>query len=70
MNFGLFFETALGCLLIYVPVFNDGLFTRPIHILHWCPGIPWSIMIFAYDEVRKYIIRKDPGGWIERFTYW
>ena len=70
MNFGLFFETALGCLLIYVPVFNDGLFTRPIHILHWCPGIPWSIMIFVYDEVRKYIIRKDPGGWIERFTYW
>ena len=70
MNFGLCFETLLGIFFIYTPPLNDAFFTRPIHGLHWFTGVPWSLMIFIYDEVRKYIIRKNPGGWIERFTYW
>jgi len=70
MNFGLLFETVLGALLIYVPVCNIIFNTRPLHVLHWFPGIPWSILIFTYDETRKYLMRKDPKGWIERFTYW
>jgi len=70
MNFGLCFETILGCILIYVPIFNTVFGTKPLHILHWCPGIPWSILIFTYDETRKALMRRDPKGWLERFTYW
>ena len=70
MNFGLMFETVLGCILIYVPFLNDVFGTRPLHILHWMPGVPWSIMILVYDETRKYLMRGAPGGWIDTMTYW
>jgi len=70
MIFGIAFETLLGCFLIYVPVFNMVFGTRPLHILHWFPGVPWSILIFLYDETRKYYMRQYPGGWLDRFTYW
>merc|ERR1719421_2350292 len=80
MNFGLFFETLLGAWLSYCPAFWAGLGTRPIRFTHWLPGIPWSCLIFTYDEVRKYLMRTtspeivDPNsgqvirlkGWLER----
>lgn len=70
MNFGLLFETILGCALCYTRPFNTVFGTRPLHILHWFPGVPWSILIFVYDEVRKLLIRRKPDGWLDRFTYW
>ena len=31
--------------------------TQPIRFTHWMPGVPWSMMIFMYDETRKYMMR-------------
>ena len=70
MNFGLVFETVLGALLIYVPFLNEAFFTRPLHILHCFTCVPFSILIFTYDEVRKALMREYPGGWLELNTYW
>ena len=84
MNFGLFFETLLGGWLCYCTPINTGLGTRNIRFTHWLPGIPWSCLIFTYDEIRKYLMRttspesvdKNTGqitrlkGWIERNTYY
>jgi sodium/potassium-transporting ATPase subunit alpha len=70
MNFGLIFETVLGATLCYTPAFNKVFGTRPLHILHWFSGVPWSMFIFSYDEIRKGLIRKNPGGWLDRWTYW
>ncbi|GMH48557.1 hypothetical protein TL16_g00318 [Triparma laevis f. inornata] len=84
MNFGLFFETLLGAWLCYQPGINTALGTRNIRFTHWLPGIPWSCLIFTYDEVRKYLMRttspesvdKASGqvirlkGWLERNTYY
>lgn len=70
MNFGLCFETVLAIALSYVPFLNTIFGTRPINILHWFPGMPWSMLIFIYDETRKYYMRGAPGGWLDRFTYW
>jgi len=67
---GLLFETCLGIFLCYCPGFDTGLGTRPIHGFHWFLGVPWSLLILIYDEVRKMIIRDNPGGWTDRFTYW
>ncbi len=36
----------------------------------WLPALPFSLAIFIYDEVRKYIIRHNPGGWVEQETYY
>lgn len=70
MNFGLVFETCLAILLVYTPPFNTVFGTRPIHFVHWFPGVPWSLLIFIYDEIRKFLIRKEPNGWLDKFTYW
>jgi len=70
MNFGLLFETVLGATLCYTKVFNTVFNTRPIHLLHWFPGVPWSMYIFIYDEIRKSLMRQNPNGWLDRFTYW
>lgn len=36
----------------------------------WFPALPFSLLIFVYDEVRRYILRRNPGGWVERETYY
>ena len=58
MNFGLLFETLLAAFLCYTPGIAVALQTRPIRLVHWLPGVPFSILIFTYDEVRKFIMRK------------
>jgi len=70
LNFGLFSETAIAAALCYVPFLNTIFSTRPIRFVHWCPALPWSLLIFLYDEVRKYLIRQSPNGWLDRFTYY
>lgn len=36
----------------------------------WLPAIPFSILIFVFDEIRKYLLRHHPGGWLESETYY
>lgn len=70
MNFGLFFETALAVFLSYMPGMKDGLRMYPLKFVWWLPAIPFSILIFCYDESRKFLLRRNPGGWIEKETYY
>jgi len=70
MNFGLFFETALAAFLSYTPGMDKGLRMYPLAFSWWLPAIPFSILIFIYDETRKYILRQHPGGWVEKETYY
>merc|ERR1712038_1286491 len=70
MNFGLCFETALACILSYTPGMDKGLRMYPLKINWWLPAIPFSILIFCYDETRKFLLRRNPGGWIEHETYY
>ena len=70
LNFGLFFETALAAFLSYTPGMDKGLRMYPLKINWWIPAIPFSVLIFAYDEIRKYLLRRNPGGWIEQETYY
>jgi len=68
MNFALVFETLLAAFLSYCPGMDTALNMYPIKINWWLPPIPFAIMILCYDETRKYLIRKYPGGWVERET--
>ena len=36
----------------------------------WIPPMPFSAVIFIYDEIRKHMLRKYPGGWVEMETYY
>jgi hypothetical protein len=79
MLFGLLSETLLCCALCYIPGLHQGLFTRDLIFWHWTPSMPFSILIFLYDETRKYLIRRhkkaykgtpDEVGWLEKYTYY
>jgi len=70
MTFGLFFETCLAAFLAYCPGLDKGLRMYPLKWTWWLVPMPFSVAIFIYDEVRKYIIRHRPGGWVERETYY
>jgi len=71
MNFGLLFETLLACFLSYTPGMDKGLRMYPLKINWWLPAIPFSLLIFTYDELRKMLLRRlPPGNWVERETYY
>ena len=70
LNFGLVFETCLAAFLSYCPGMDKGLRMYPLKFNWWLPAIPFSIAIFVYDEVRKYLLRRNPGGWLEKETYY
>merc|ERR1719387_2249591 len=57
-NFGLFFETALVAILLYVPFLNVALCTRQIAFAHFAvPSFSFYCAIFFYDELRKIWLR-------------
>jgi len=70
LNFGLFFETALAALLQYTPGLNLGLRLRPMNASWWFIAFPFSLLIFCYDETRRFFLRRHPGGWVEQETYY
>jgi len=71
MNFGLIFETVLACFLSYTPGMDKGLRMYPLKFNWWLPAIPFSVLIFCYDEFRKLLLRTlPPGNWVERETYY
>lgn len=70
MNFGLVFETCLAMFLCYCPGMGVLLKLYPIKVSWWFPAMPFSLLIFMYDEARRFILRRNPGGWIELETYY
>merc|ERR1712002_391451 len=70
MNFGLVFETLLAAFLSYCPGMDKGLRMYPLYFNWWLPALPFSLAIFIYDETRKFLLRRNPGGWIEQETYY
>lgn len=80
-NFGLFFETALICSFVYVPLTNYIFQTRPLAFPHLgVPAWPWVVVLFLYDEMRRIFVRKGMkrapdghvimDGWVARNTYY
>ncbi|XP_031695932.1 sodium/potassium-transporting ATPase subunit alpha-1-like, partial [Anarrhichthys ocellatus] len=68
--FGLFEETALAAFLSYCPGMDIALRMYPLKPCWWFCAFPYSLLIFLYDEGRRYILRRNPGGWVEQETYY
>merc|ERR1719300_2217679 len=64
------FETLLAAFLSYTPGMDKGLKMYPLKFNWWFPAFPFSLLIFCYDEIRKLILRRNPGGWVEQETYY
>lgn len=70
LNFGLVFETCLAAFMAYCPGLDNGLRMYGLRFSWWFPALPFSILIFVYDEARRYLLRKNPGGWVYKETYY
>lgn len=84
-NFGIYFAFFFSACLLYSPWGNRILATRPLRFTHWLPGLPWAVMMFGYDEARKFLMRvtsrtitipnsggrkRKTVGWLEANTYY
>lgn len=69
LNISLIFETIVACILSYTPG-TSYLKFYPLQLRWWCYAIPFSILLFVFDEVRKWHIRRYPNGWWQRETYY
>merc|ERR1711981_394576 len=68
---GLFEETLLAAVLAYMPGTDVALRMYPLEWHWWIVPMPFSLLIFVYDEIRKYLIRSGkPGNWVESETYY
>ncbi|KAI0984521.1 hypothetical protein GJ496_001143 [Pomphorhynchus laevis] len=70
LNFALLFETLLAFVLIYTPVLNFNLSLYHIFYMWYLVPVPYAILIFIFDEIRKFLLRRRPGGFVERETYY
>jgi len=76
MIMGIVLETAICCLLCYTPGVQSIFGGRPMPIVIWTSGLIFSMMLMAYDELRKFLIRNVPtprgkkSNWFERNSHW
>jgi sodium/potassium-transporting ATPase subunit alpha len=72
-------ELFLCIALTYFPFMNTAFNTAAVAPVHFFPAMPFSILIVAYDETRKYFIRKSRAenggvngdvGFVEKYTYY
>ena len=64
LNFGLCFETVLAAILSYTPGMDKGLRMYPLKFNWWLPALPFSALIFCYDELRKFLLRLDSENFL------
>lgn len=70
LNAGILVELCIAFGAVYVPGIRMFLQFEPIYLNVLLPSIPFALMIFSFDEMRKLLIRKFPGGLIDRETYY
>ncbi|KAI4886142.1 hypothetical protein NFI96_015291 [Prochilodus magdalenae] len=68
--FGLFEEAGLALFLSYCPGMDVALKMYPLKPSWLLCAVPYGLLIFFYDEARRYLLRRNPGGWVEKETYY
>uniref|UniRef100_A0A8C7CAX7 Sodium/potassium-transporting ATPase subunit alpha n=1 Tax=Oncorhynchus kisutch TaxID=8019 RepID=A0A8C7CAX7_ONCKI len=64
------FQLLLGNLLCYCPGMPNIFNFMPIRGQWWFVPIPYGILIFVYDEIRKLGVRRHPGSWWDQELYY
>ncbi|XP_076750560.1 sodium/potassium-transporting ATPase subunit alpha isoform X1 [Xylocopa sonorina] len=70
LNFSFIFEIVLTGILLYVPNTEKIFKTMPLSSYWYWPCLPLGAFLWIYDELRRFCIRKYPGGIIEQETYY
>ncbi|XP_066428719.1 potassium-transporting ATPase alpha chain 1 isoform X1 [Eleutherodactylus coqui] len=64
------FQLCLGNFLCYCPGMPNVFNFMPIRYQWWLVPVPFGILIFVYDEIRKLGVRRHPGSWWDKELYY
>uniref|UniRef100_A0A3P8RJJ7 Sodium/potassium-transporting ATPase subunit alpha n=1 Tax=Amphiprion percula TaxID=161767 RepID=A0A3P8RJJ7_AMPPE len=62
------FQLCLGNLLCYCPGMPNIFNFMPIRVQWWFVPLPYGVLIFVYDEIRKLGVRRHPGSKMKCFS--
>ncbi|PSN38189.1 Sodium/potassium-transporting ATPase subunit alpha [Blattella germanica] len=70
LNWGIVIQTIIAVGIIYIPKVDTILHFYPLKWYWWFLSFPYFFLIIFYDEVRRYLIRRHPNGWVAKETYY
>ncbi|KAJ1526859.1 hypothetical protein ONE63_008417 [Megalurothrips usitatus] len=63
-------QIALMCIIIYVEDIGSLVRVQPLPLVYWTPALLFAALMLATDELRRLHIRRHPGGWLQKYTYY
>ncbi|VVD03152.1 unnamed protein product [Leptidea sinapis] len=71
LNIGLVVEIIVAAAVCYTPGVNNFFRTYPLKLRWWFLAVPFSALMLAFDEFRKYCIRKEKfNGWFNKLLFY
>lgn len=70
LNYSICFAAVVMILSVYCPGIRNFFQFEPVDYWPFVLTIPFVLIIFTYDETRKWLIRKYPYGFAYRETYY
>ncbi|XP_063167558.1 potassium-transporting ATPase alpha chain 2 [Candoia aspera] len=67
---GIFSQIAIALILCYGLGSIYALNFTPLRFQYWFISVPYAILIWVYDEMRKLFIRRYPGSWWDKNMYY
>ncbi|XP_053125643.1 potassium-transporting ATPase alpha chain 2 isoform X2 [Hemicordylus capensis] len=67
---GIFSQIAIALILSYGFGSAHILNFAAIRVQYWFVAMPYAILIWVYDEIRKLLIRRYPGSWWDKNMYY
>uniref|UniRef100_A0A8B9W0X6 Potassium-transporting ATPase alpha chain 2 n=1 Tax=Anas zonorhyncha TaxID=75864 RepID=A0A8B9W0X6_9AVES len=67
---GIFSQIGIALILSYGLGHVTALNFTPLRFQYWFVAVPFAILIWVYDEVRKLLIRRYPGSWWDKNMYY
>ncbi|EGG16113.1 P-type ATPase [Cavenderia fasciculata] len=69
-NCGLISMLGVGLIIVHVPGIQDFFGATAVSYKFWLYPIPFAVFLVIVNEIRLYIVRRDPTGLVARYTYW
>ncbi|XP_060643414.2 potassium-transporting ATPase alpha chain 2 [Anolis sagrei] len=67
---GIFSQIGIAVILCYGLGTVHALNFAPLRVQYWFVAMPYAILIWVYDEIRKLVIRRHPGSWWDKNMYY
>lgn len=59
---GILIQLAVTCIGLYPPPIQRVFLARTVRADWWVASLPFALLLWGFDEGRKWLIRRYPGG--------